>query len=206
MNRSILSAAIVSLGLAATSYAAPVYSGPLNTPLLANFNGTYLNLVNGTVVNGLPNFPAGSPLDINIWVSAAPPVGWKLFANSNGALADGGIAVSSDFFGALLNSGQLVGPASTFSISADVTTANVAGTNIYGVRFLNEAGPNTIHYGWVQLNLTPGSSGVATGTLLGYGFESTPNTAIVAGAGIPEPTTLAVLGAAAAFVLRRRRA
>ena len=204
MKRSILSATIVSLGLAATSYAAPIYSGPLNIPLLNNVDGTYLNLVDGTVVNGLTTFPTPSPLDINMWVSASAPAGWRLFANSNGALADGGVAVSSGSTGALLNSGELVGPASTFSTSAVVLTT--AGTNIYGVRFLNEAGPNTIHYGWVQLNLTQGISGVATGTLLGYGFESTPDTAIVAGAGIPEPTTLAVLGAAAAFVLRRRRA
>ncbi len=205
MKRSLLSATIVSLSLAATSYAAPVYSGPLNIPLLNNIDGTYLNLVDGTVVDGLTTFPIVSSLDINMWVSASAPAGWRLFANSNGALADGGVAVSSGSIGALLNSGELVGPASTFSIAANVTTAAVAGTNIYGVRFLNEAGLN-IHYGWVQLNLTQGISGVATGTLLGYGFESTPDTAIVAGAGIPEPTTLAVLGAAAAFVLRRRRA
>lgn len=70
-----------------------------------------------------------------------------------------------------------------------------------GVRF-NLSG-NT-HYGWIELQL---NAPFADGTILGYAYESTPDTGLFTVSSIPEPPSLLLLasGAAGLAALRRRR-
>ena len=74
--------------------------------------------------------------------------------------------------------------------------------NLIGFRF--EIG-NDVHYGWAQLEITKNSLTVSK-----WAYESTPDTAIRVGAGlptIPEPSSLGLLalGAPGVTSLRRRR-
>ncbi|TWU20783.1 PEP-CTERM sorting domain-containing protein [Bythopirellula polymerisocia] len=63
------------------------------------------------------------------------------------------------------------------------------------------------HYGWVRIKTEKvGGETTLTGTIFDWAYETTPDTAIAAGA-IPEPTSLALLAAGAgALALRRRSA
>ncbi len=80
---------------------------------------------------------------------------------------------------------------------------NFVGTDKYvGLKW--DVGGGNFNYGWARVDVTAANNGTAT--LFGYAYESTPNTAIAAGA-IPEPTSLALLaaGGGAAALMRRRR-
>jgi hypothetical protein len=105
--------------------------------------------------------------------------------------------------------GAAIGPA-----SAEAGGARFAGRQV-GAYFYNfvgtdkyvglkwEVGGGNFNYGWARMDVTAANNGTAT--LFGYAYESTPNTAIAAGA-IPEPTSLALLAAGGgAAALRRRR-
>jgi len=209
MNRSILSAAIVSLGLAATSHAGIVVNPSVSIDIPANSNGIYLNVVTGASSTIL----AGSIVDydVNPHINSLTATNWS---NRNPDGADSGTVASSATGPALaLSFGELIGPTSTLDefISPLTPAASFVSNAFYGFKFRME-GPGTDHFGWIMVSLpvpivvNGTNSASPLGTILAYGYESTQNTAIAAGAGIPEPTTLAVLGAAAAFVLRRRRA
>jgi hypothetical protein len=95
--------------------------------------------------------------------------------------------------------GDVVSPIETFTSS--VTNLGGPGpfNGFIGFSFLNEAG-GTTHYGYAEIDL-PASG---DGTLLSYGFEATPDTAVVIP--IPEPATAGLLGTVALAMLRRRRA
>ena len=75
--------------------------------------------------------------------------------------------------------------------------------NVCGVRLFNQ-GDSQIHFGWVRLDLPAG--GTTPGTLIDFAWESQANTPIGALAGVPEPSSLAVIGlVGGAPVARRRR-
>ena len=61
------------------------------------------------------------------------------------------------------------------------------GIGHFGLRFYIE---ENIHYGWVMMDFS--EFGTAGGKIVGWAYESTPNTPIPAGA-IPEPSTLLLL-------------
>ena len=78
----------------------------------------------------------------------------------------------------------------------------------WGGRFVGEAGyigvkfdlADGTHYGWIAFE---GEQDASWGLVTGWAFEDTPDTPIEAGQ-IPEPATLALLAAGAAFLKRRR--
>jgi hypothetical protein len=200
MHRTLLalSAAAVASFPVASAQADVVYSGTVNIPVATTFNGTWLNLVDGTVAQDVGSGPAG--WDVNVWVTGG--TSWRLFANANGTSADGGTAVttSGGTTASIFTSGQLIDSSAFYSTSAGVVPA--LGTNVYGLRLFNE-GSSSIHYGWIRLDL---AAGPLSGSIVDYGFESSPDVGIPALAGVPEPTTLTAVAALGTLVARRRRA
>lgn len=79
--------------------------------------------------------------------------------------------------------------------------AGLAGNVRYlGVQMeLNNSG--SLNYGWIGVRITNETD--ATGEVVGYGYETTPSTAIPAGA-VPEPGTLVIFGALGGLLLTRR--
>ncbi len=69
----------------------------------------------------------------------------------------------------------------------------------FGIRFTIDSGS---HYGWVYLDNSWGAAG--GGDILGWAYETTPYTSILAGA-VPEPSTLVLLGIGSLVVLARIR-
>lgn len=76
-------------------------------------------------------------------------------------------------------------------------------TGFLGVRFTLSG--NT-HYGWVDVETDPGGQTAATITIKALAYEDTPNTPILAGVTVPEPSSLALLAAGAgALAMNRKR-
>lgn len=82
-------------------------------------------------------------------------------------------------------------------------------TGFLGLRFViwNAVGTDfTTHFGWMQVDwLGEGLSGGVDLDILAWGFETTPDTPIAAGAGLPAPGGAPLLALAGAFAARRRR-
>jgi hypothetical protein len=71
-----------------------------------------------------------------------------------------------------------------------------------------------VYFGWIQVSVSNYNNSGITGTLIDWAYESTPNAAILAGAGpgpaaVPEPGTwaaAALLVGGAGYVRWRKRA
>ncbi|MFO0526785.1 MAG: PEP-CTERM sorting domain-containing protein [Planctomycetota bacterium] len=76
-----------------------------------------------------------------------------------------------------------------------------------GVRFAAAGNPTNFHYGWIHYTATSTSTSApfSTGTINGWGYNTSPGQSILAG--VPEPSALALVGglATALSVLDRRR-
>jgi hypothetical protein len=183
----------VALVAPAVANADVIYSGVQNISVPATFNGIYLNMITGDT----GGTPAATPgWDVNPWVTSAgtASAAWRFFPNGNGTNPDNGVLVSSGTAIINLALGTLIGPSGTYSISS--ASVPPLGTSIFGIRLFNEA-TNTTHYGWIRMILNGTGTAITPGTIVDWAFESTPNTAIAAGA-IPEPSTTALLAAMAA--------
>ena len=83
-------------------------------------------------------------------------------------------------------------------------------TGYAGMRLTDGA---DVYFGWIQVSVSNYNNSGMTGTLIDWAYESTPNVAILAGAGpsaaVPEPGTwaaAALLASGAAFMRWRKRA
>lgn len=120
-------------------------------------------------------------------------------------------------FAAALNSGDFIGPTSdlgnnkhkflknfgnTFvDIEIGEWPHDITQTRVVGLQF--DIGGST-HYGWAEVGVQLGSSDLVVGQV---GYESIPDTPIGI-AGVPEPSSMALMlaGAAGIAALKRRRA
>jgi hypothetical protein len=204
LEKHIVAAAAVAAGVAASANAGIVYSGVINFACAVDIDGCYINVETGVLSNGPGSGVPG--WDVNPYSSS----GGMNFFNSTGG-------------GQLRQPGQTTGPAGNLAAgtvigstgSFNTATSNVYGTasagwqysaiNMIGFRFVSAAG--TTHYGWMRFAMgAPGSAGTAmTRTVVDYAYESTAGVSILAGAGVPAPGALALLGFAGLAGARRRR-
>ena len=203
-EKHIVAAAAVAMGAAAAANAAVVYSGPVNFVCAVDIDGCYINVETNTLSNGPGSGVPG--WDVNPYMTG----GGMNFFNSTGG-------------GQMRYPGVTTGPAGNLAVGTSVgstgsfntaTTGVVFGSaagnwqysaeNVIGFKFV---GADTLtHYGWMRFLMgAAGSSGTSmTRTVVDYGYESTAATSILAGAGVPAPGAIALLGLAG-FASRRRR-
>jgi hypothetical protein len=125
-------------------------------------------------------------------------------------------AKGSTYYVRSFEMGNLIGPGAPEAYGPGLVQSNATNfgnptdPQFAGIKL--DIGGST-HFGWVRLKTEPvdlqTGSGVAplTGTIFDWAYESVPDTAI--GAGVPEPTSLALLAAGAGALLgvyRRRSA
>jgi len=139
--------------------------------------------------------PLGDPWKANLLPQGVPTPGF-LRDGSHPAILQ---------FGAAIGSGPLFGGASFERLSSLLPGD---ATGFFGLRFAiwNEAGTNfTTHFGWMQVDwLGEGLTGGVDLDILAWGYETTPDTPIAAGA-VPAPGGAAVLALAGVFAARRGR-
>lgn len=185
-------AAVAAIGAVETSQAATVYSGVVNLAVPNTFDGLYSNLVTNTHNS---NSALVTGWDVDPWVSGGT---WRMFPNSNGANADGGV-VGVGANASNLAVGTPINAASGY-LTAAATNAPIGNGVIVGLRIFRES-TSTIHFGWARYNLANGSAG----TLVDYAYEDVAGAESLAGV-VPTPGAASLLAVGAAGLLRRRRA
>ena len=183
-----------------TASAAVVYSGILNHQVPVTAQGTVINFVTGTVLNGsvsgVPGWdvnPYGtSGTNVALLAGAGtgimrnPAAGTNTF-RTNLALGTA-VGASAFFYG---NSAAAIGT------SVGQWTANSIG--YFGLKFINEATSAT-HYGFVEMRI---GANATDRTIIGYGYESVAGVAITV-THIPAPAA-GLIALAAGLRGRRRR-
>jgi hypothetical protein len=91
------------------------------------------------------------------------------------------------------------------SYTGNFTADNIVGNTEYmGVKFhLNDNQFDDLHYGWIGLDIQNAAD--LTGVVTGYAYETDADGPITAGAGVPEPSALALLAMGAAGLAMRRK-
>ncbi len=179
--------------------AAIVYSGPVSIAVPNNIDGVYMN-----VVTGATGTSAGAVAgwDINPYSAVAGQ--FNLWGATTTTWFSSGGVIAGPY---RLAEGTIIGgPDTNFFRPGGGTNVGLemnlnSSDNFLGFKFTNEAMGNQVQYGWVQFQF-----GATAGdrTIIGYAYEDT-GASIAAGAGIPAPGALALLGLAGLAGARRRR-
>ncbi len=101
--------------------------------------------------------------------------------------------------GTSIGSANSFGNASGPFISTSPGGWSLNASGYFGVQF--QTADSSVHYGWVQFAY--GATGLDR-TVVDYAWESDAGVSILAGAGVPAPGALAILGMAGLFGRRRR--
>jgi MYXO-CTERM domain-containing protein len=211
---AVIAAGVTVLGLAERSHAAVVYSGPLSitgapkTAIFTDFDTaatSTTNIPGWDVAISVASINLGTEFSLQASVQSSAGV-------DLGGFVGGGFSVSK------LDAGVTVGPSSTFTLNTQPVFQMADSVNNFYIwnggvtnKFLGiefKAADGTLHYAWEELNV---NATTVVPTVVGWAYESTPNTAIVTGdtgTAVPEPSSAATLGAlalGAAGVRSRRR-
>jgi hypothetical protein len=189
-----LAAATLAAPALPSAHALIIYSGPININIPSTTAGVYLNVVTGVTGASEGQVPGW---DVNPWSATALNM-WATVAAGNAYVGSG-----NNYFNIPI--GSFVGSSSSFTTGNSTTLTISPSTplnlnsfqNFIGFRFLNESNGLT-NYGWMRISLgaTVESQPRA---IVEYSYEDS-------GAGIgvgviPEPSTVALLGLAAAAAL-----
>ena len=154
--------------------------------------GIYLNLSSGVFATA----PGGAPgWDLNAWSSSSI----NLWANNSAEASNGVIGnftggssatlVDNVPFGTLVD-GTWTYVRSNSSETTGLTAFNVnSQNNLIGIHFLNNT-TNTLNFGWVRISLS-GTVGSQPRAVVEYAYEDSGAGIL---AGVPEPSTVALLG------------
>ena len=185
--------------------AAIIYSGGLNIIIPHTIDGVYLNVVTGMYSSSGASTPGW---DFNPYGSSSLNFFGASPSASSGYIVDFPGGSSASLVDNLPIGTLIQGAGFTFgTLNGAETTGTTAFTlnsdnNYVGFRFQNETAGNQVQYGWLQIHLGATYSGdTITGlerTIIGYAYE---DTGAAIPAGIPEPTTFALLGVMAAGAL-----
>ncbi len=204
LNKPFALAAVATAAVAATSNAAVVYSGVLNFVCAPTTDGVYINVETPRVTNEYFSNYQLNAYSINGFRFDVQPSGGGLMRREGVTTGTGGnlaLGTSIGSSGSYGNSNDDV-----YGTSGLLGGWTYSSQNIIGFKFVAAAG--TTHYGWMRFLMGAAGSASAntmTRTLVDYGYESTADTSILAGAGaVPAPGALALLGLAG-FASRRRR-
>ena len=204
--------ALAAPAMAPSADASIVYSGVVNINVPTSTSGVYLNVATG--VNAIT--PGGAPgWDLNPWASSSLEIWGNNTASPNDGVLDnftGGAAASVDNLpvGTLIdgtwNYGRTDGTVESTGPTAFVLNSS---NNIFGFRFLNES-TSQIDFGWARISLTATQSSQPR-MIVEYAYDNTGAGINAGNTGVPEPTTMALLGVMAAGALgvrawRKRKA
>jgi hypothetical protein len=188
---------------AAIQYFAPV--GGIAVPVSAA--GVYIDVETGANTTTGTGFLSATRPVINFWGTTA----FRAYFYPNPTTENRYVVSGSDL--AALNTGDPIGPGSTYAAGRNLFTTSPANTTwnstagfngLLGFKFRNNANTNTF-YGWMRVQTNPwtGGSTYAGGAVLEWAYDDT-GLPVAAGV-VPEPTSLALLAAGAAGLLARRR-
>jgi hypothetical protein len=176
------------------------YSGVLNAPIPDTPIGLYVNVVRDELYGGPHGFPASWDPAFGFDFNVYKDPGWIAFVSDLPGqprkVPDWSRGFVVDPAGSLnLAPGALVGPGSTFTADFNTYIPAEQTELLVGFRFRNEGASmvdsddDTLHYGWFRVSVPAAGAG----TLVDYAYETTANTALMAGA-VPESASLALMG------------
>lgn len=191
LQKHFVVCAAAAAAVATTANAGVVYSGPVSIVIPDTIDGVYMNVLNGATGS---SGGAVAGWDINPYTAGA--------GNFNlwGPDANTWLEVGGNYnlpFNTPIGSGGTFGrPGGTATVTSQVNLNS--DNNYFGFEFVAE-GPNTTHYGWIQVRFAD----IGTREIIGYAFDDVAGTTIGAGV-IPAPASMALL-ALGGLVGRRRR-
>lgn len=179
-----------------------VWSGPVNIVIPDNIDGVYFNLVTGATGTSGATTPGW---DINPYsASGTANASFNLWGPTAETWLNIGTLETPQYVipeGTSIGPGDLFGRPGGSAVVPPQITLNAP--NLFGVQFFfPEPGAGaTTHYAWVEITF---GAELGDRAITQYAYQSTPGTAILAGA-IPEPSSLSVLALGALGLFARRR-
>ncbi len=188
---TLAGAALAAPAMVQDANATIVYSGVVNINIPSTTSGIYLNVATGVY----STTPAGAPgWDLNLWSSS----GLNIWANNSASPNDGVLSnftggssatlVDNIPFGTMIDGTWTYGRTNSSETTGATAFVLNSSQNLFGFQFLNE-GTGQLDYGWGRISLSSTYQGQPR-LLVEYAYD---NAGAAIPAGVPEPTTLALL-------------